>query len=187
MEPIKRATSGHWVFLSFVLLSIGISFAQTTSEQEAKISEQARIIEERMAKLPKHEKKIHDILLAKINKMIAENASQSYRGRMKERYSSHLTQVNDEGAIQLKIELFTISRQADVDAIVDKVKKVGASDIYPHFPQPQMNWYPSIVCYIPYDQIKEIAKDDRIARIGLVVPPTTRYIPKVTEGDSQLY
>jgi|GEM_PF-7075420 len=118
--------------------------------------------------------------------MTDENAAQVYRGSMKERYSGDLTKINDEGAIRLQIEFFRTSRQADVDAIVDKIKKLGASEIYPHVPQAQMNWYPSIVCYVPYDKIKDLAKDERIARINVIVPPMTRYVPKITEGDAQL-
>ncbi len=174
------------IILSLFIMSTSI-FSQAKSFDKSKMNAAAKEGETKAANLPWYEKKINSIILDKIDKMIQEDAKAKYSGKMiSEKYSDPVVNVDKTGMLKLKVELFDTSSRADFNDVIAYIENIGGKIHQSYYPEANIKWYPEIHCYIMYDEIKEIAKDNRIANINISDQYVKRTGSVTTEGDVQL-
>lgn len=177
-------------YITFFLIVLFFSniLSQIDSETYKKINQIAEETEKKMLNLPDYEKKINSLILDKVNEMIADDVKNNYSGKLvSDRYSSKSLKVDEQGCIKVKIMLFKNSSLTILDGLVSDLKKYNVEILNRYYPSSDVNWFPEIVCFIPYFEVKDIAKDKRIASITISPDPIIRIGSKTTEGDEQLY
>jgi hypothetical protein len=187
-KEVLMKTSKMLQFICFLLITVFTVFAQTDPDTYQKRTAAAQKAEQIAANLPSNEKKINSLILDKANRMIDENAKTSYLGiEMSRRYSDHAARVDGEGRIRVKISMFENASKVEFNQLKSDLGNLGVIKLSGYYPGPDVQWYPEIVCFIPYEKIKDIAKDSRIANITVSSDPVFYAGSALTEGDSTLF
>jgi hypothetical protein len=181
-------TSKMLQFICFLLIIVYPVFTQMDLDTYQKRTAAAQKAEQIATNLPSNEKKINSLILDKVNRMIDENAKTSYlSSEMVKQYSYHAARVDGEGRIKVKISMFENASKVDLNQLKSDLENLGVIKSSGYYPGPDVQWYPEIICFIPYEKIKDIAKDSRIANITVSSDPIFYAGSALTEGDSALF
>jgi hypothetical protein len=181
MKRFKTRITG-WLTFCFI---VGLGYiagaqAQYTPEQEAKINAAVKKAEEEARNLPAHEKKLESYLLKLVNKMTAENAKA--QKDIPKKYGNRSTQIDAQGRLFVRIRSASV---ADTLKIRNEVINRGGK-IY-RIVISRVGFSPSVAAWVPYDQIKELAKMPQVGAVLTIEPPRTRQEGEYdTAGNAQL-
>ncbi len=170
---------------SFILLFFISSLKSQTNNNSTK--EQVKSIEQKMANLPKHEKKLNSLLLDIVDKITDENTKSNITGEeIAEKYSSTMSIIDNEARIYVKISVHDTTTYNSINKLVSDLENRDIIIENVYIPESDFNSRPVIFAKIIYSLIKEIAKDKRIANIATVIKPRTRIGSVTTQGDTLL-
>jgi hypothetical protein len=174
---------------TFLLMTFIIPVSgQQNETREIKIKEQVSKIESAKVNLKPNEQKINSAVLQKINKMAAELNSGNLKSlNIKQRFSDSVSPVDDMGRIRVKLTFDKEMVKEDFELMVEELKTQGVEILTAYYPEDFIDWRPEMVCLIAYDQIKEIARDDRVKAVLTASDPISKSGDYETEGDAELF
>ncbi len=174
--------------LLFTFVSANASYISQKFHKH--INQQVNKIESQKAKLPPYKKKIDSYVLSKISKIqTAINKGKiTDIKEIKQNYCDNILKINSVGALKLRILLKEDMSEADFEKYKEWLKIQSVTIIFAYYPQYFIkNSRPKISCYIPFDKIWTIAKDNRTASILPILKPYTKVGSYTTQGDEQLF
>jgi len=137
--------------------------------------EAARKIKEAKKKMTPVERKIDGHLLTTIRKMTDKDVLQKLDSiEVDKVYSNGFIRVDKEARIYVKIMLKRSVTKSDVAKFVNSLHAPATKVVNYNYPASYVSWMPEIYCWMQYDQISEIVKDDMITFIGPVIKPRNR-------------
>jgi hypothetical protein len=174
MRTINTALPGLVVIIILNLIFVKNGYAQAAGASRSKAAAQADSVSQIAANLPEHEKKIDWAILEAINRRMA--------GQEGQEPDASGTRPEEKN---VNVLLSARYSQADTAALVAKIVAQGGKiKSIVHSKTYNMT---TIGCWLPFDKIKELAKDDMVG--GIMTPPyrATRQVgDSTTIGDSQL-
>jgi len=176
-----------YIIYVFIILFVSNILSQIDHDTYQRMNRIAKETERKMLALPANEKKINSLILDMVEQMIADDAINSFSGKdISEKYSSKCVRVDEQGRLNVQISLFKDAGKSTLEALMEDLKRNDVEILGSYYPSTDVNWYPEIGCMVPYAEVREISKDERIANINVSPAPVLRPGTAITEGDGQL-
>ncbi len=178
------------IFMMFILfaflLNLRIDYAQGrfSKETETKIKNQISQIESNKNNQAPNERKVESLLKDLINRMSADKKKGMLQGKSaSKKFTTYSTKVNENLEVEI---IITLLSGKDSDSSLVKSQIINISGNTRLTIKPSASMPVEVYCWVPYDKILEIAKNEAIGNITALGSPIQRTGAKLTQGDSQL-
>lgn len=177
----------YLIILSFFIGSFQPFFSQQqefSQEIKTKIMNYISQQEAEKNNLTSKETKVESGLRKLLNTMETDHINGTLSNKISEnKYSSSSFRVNKQSEIHI---LITLLNGKDNDSIIIKNEIFNLGGYIQSIVKPSITMPVEIYCYVPYNQILNLAENTSIGNISAIGSPVLRMGDKLTAGDWQL-